>query len=129
MNERQSKWVFQNSPFEMLAEAFRRLYPDVEYMAFIEPHIREGENGEKVYGLTDFDEDSGAITIFIDSDLSIANAIEIFAHELAHAAVGVGHDHDEAWEGAFEDLFKEYNKIGDELFCTDTEMTEEENEN
>ena len=121
MNERQSKWVFQNSPFEMLAEAFRRLYPDVEYMAFIEPHIREGENGEKVYGLTDFDEDSGAITIFIDSDLSIVNAIEVFAHELAHAAVGVEHDHDEAWEGAFDALFEEYNKIGDELFVENTE--------
>ena len=88
----------------------------MEYKAFIFQNIREGENGEKVYGMTDFDENSGAITIFIDSDLSIVNAIEIFAHELAHAAVGVEHDHDEVWEDAFNDLLKEYNRIGDEMF-------------
>ena len=121
MNERQRKWAFQNSPFEMLAEAFRRLYPDVEYTAFIEPNIRERANGETVYGLCDFDVDTDAITIFIDSDLSIANAIEIFAHELAHATVGVDHDHDEAWESAFDALFEEYNKIGDELFVENAE--------
>lgn len=125
MNKKQSEWVFQNSPFEMLAEAFSRLYPDVEYMAFIEPNIREGANGEEVYGLTDFDEDTGAITIFIDSELSILNAIEIFAHELAHAAVGVEHDHDEAWESTFNKLFKEYNKIGSEMFHDDAEAMEE----
>lgn len=126
MNKKQSKWVFQNSPFEILAEAFRRLYPDVEYMAFIDSNIGEGENGEKVYGLTNFDEDSGAITIFVDSNLSIENAVEIFAHELAHAVVGIEHDHDEVWEGAFDELFKEYNKIGGELFYDDSEMTEDD---
>lgn len=40
---KQNEWVFLNSPFEMLAEAFRRLYPDVEYTAFIEPNIRESK--------------------------------------------------------------------------------------
>lgn len=80
--------------------------------------ISERANGETVYGLCEFDEDTGAITIYIDSDLSIVNAIEIFAHELAHAAVGVDHDHDEAWETAFNALFAEYNRIGDELFPT-----------
>ena len=114
MNEKQSNWVFENSPFEILAEAFRRLYPDVEYKAFIDPYIRPGEDNKKVYGLTDFDD--GNITIYIDSELKIVDAIEIFAHELAHAAVGVEHDHDEAWEGAFDALFEEYNKIGDVMF-------------
>ena len=113
------KWVFENSPFEMLAEAFKRLYPDVEYKAFIDPHIRPGEGNKKAYGLTDFDD--GNITIYIDSELKIVDAIEIFAHELAHAAVGVEHDHDEAWESAFDALFEEYNKIGDELFVENTE--------
>ena len=117
------KWVFENSPFEMLAEAFKRLYPDVEYKAFIDPYIRPAEGNKKAYGLTDFDD--GNITIYIDSELKIVDAIEIFAHELAHAAVGVEHDHDEVWESAFDDLFEEYNKIGDELFVENAEDEDE----
>ena len=117
------KWVFENSPFEMLAEAFKRLYPDVEYKAFIDPYIIPAEGNKKAYGLTDFDD--GNITIYIDSELKIVDAIEIFAHELAHAAVGVEHDHDEAWESAFDALFEEYNKIGDELFAENKEGEDE----
>ena len=120
---KQNEWVFENSPFEMLAEAFKRLYPDVEYKAFIDPYIRPAEGNKKAYGLTDFD--VGNITIYIDSELKIVDAIEIFAHELAHAAVGVEHDHDEAWESAFDALFEEYNKIGDELFAENKEGEDE----
>ena len=110
-----NSWVIKNSPFEMLGLAFKRLFPDVNYIAYFEPNIRVDEHGNKVYGLTDF-ADNGEITIFIDTDLSITNAVEIFAHELAHAAVGVEEEHNEKWEKAFDDLFNEYNKIGDEMF-------------
>lgn len=34
------------------------------------------------------------------------------AHELAHVAVGVEHDHDEVWQEAFDKIFEEYNRIG-----------------
>lgn len=112
-------WVIKNSPFEMLDVAFRRLFPHIKYSAYFEPNIRDDENGKKVCGLTDFADD-GEITIFIDTDLSINDAVEIFAHELAHAGVGVGHEHDEVWEKTFDDLFKEYNKIGEELFSSNT---------
>lgn len=108
-------WVFRNSPFDMLHMAFERLFPNVKYTAFFEPDIRDNEDGEEVCGLTDFSDD-GEITIFISTELSINNAVEIFAHELAHAGVGVKHDHDAVWEKAFDDLFDEYNKIGEELF-------------
>jgi hypothetical protein len=110
------QWVFKNSPFETLAIAFERLFPDVRYTAYFESQIRDSENGDHVYGLTDFNEENGEITIFVDSELKIFNAVEIFAHELAHAGVGVEHDHDVVWEKAFDDLFVEYNKIGDEMF-------------
>lgn len=116
MNQ-EKKWVFSNSPFEMLDLAFKRLFPGIEYEACFEPNIRDDEKGEKVCGLTDFAED-GTITIFIDTDLSINNAVEIFAHELAHAGVGVEHGHDEVWEKAFDSLFDEYNKIGEEMFSS-----------
>ena len=112
-----STWVIKNSPFEMLDIAFKRLFPNVKYSAYFEPDIRDEPDGTKVYGLTDFAE-NGEITIFIDTDLSINNSVEIFAHELAHAGVGVEHDHDAVWEKAFDDLFNEYNKLGDEMFSS-----------
>lgn len=111
------KWHIKNCPLSIVAEAFKKLYPNIEYEAFFETQIRDEEDGTKVYGLTDFGDD-GSIFIFIDADLSIKNATEIFAHELAHAAVGIGHGHDEEWEKAFDDIFEEYNTIGDMLFNT-----------
>ena len=101
MNE---DWVIKNNPFEMLDVAFKKLFPNVKYSAYFEPNIRDGEKGEKVCGLTDFSDD-GEITIFIDTDLTINDSVEIFAHELAHAGIGVEHGHDRVWERAFEDLF------------------------
>ena len=42
--------------------------------------------------------------------------VETFAHELAHVAVGVEHEHDSVWEEAFDKIFAEYNRIGEELY-------------
>ena len=120
----QCMWAIKNSPYQLLDMAFRNLYPGVRYNAYFETCIRDSEKGEKTYGLTCFEQ--GEITIFIDSNLSVADSIEIFAHELAHAAVGVDHDHDETWEAAFNALFAEYNRIGELLF--ETESTGENRE-
>lgn len=117
MNE---SWVIKNSPFEMLDIAFKRLFPDVKYKVYFEVEL-EDESGETVYGFTNF-EDNGEITILVDGNLSVYNATEIFAHELAHAAVGEEHDHDEVWEKAFSDLHDEYNRIGSELFDRECEI-------
>lgn len=113
--ENRENWIFKNCPFQMLDICFKRLFPDVKYKAYFEPNIRDDEKGNEVCGLTDFGDD-GEITIFVDVDLSINNAVEIFAHELAHAGVGVEHGHDDVWEKAFDDLFNEYNKLGEEMF-------------
>ena len=106
-------WIFKNSPFEILNVAFERLFPNVKYNAYF--GVLDDENGESICGLTNF-KDNGEIAILINTDLSIQNATEIFAHELAHAGVGKEHEHDEVWEKAFNDLFKEYKKIGSEIF-------------
>ena len=108
--------IFQNSPFEMLDKAFKNLYSDKSYIAFIDVDMKD-ENGEKVYGCTQLN-DCDTPIIFIDASLSIQNAIEIFAHELAHVAVGVNEGHGELWEKAFDEIQNEYNRIGEELCRT-----------
>lgn len=108
--------IFQNSPFEMLNKAFKNLYPDKTYIAFIDVDMKD-ESGEKVYGCTQFNENDSPI-IFIDASLSIQNAVEIFAHELAHVAVGANEGHSELWEKAFDEIQDEYNRIGEELCRT-----------
>lgn len=107
--------AFRNDPFLMVAEAFKNLYPDKEYEAYLEPYIRLEENGHTVYGLTDFGDD-GVVTVFVTPHITVNDAIEIFAHELAHVAVGPEHEHDEVWMAAFDGIFVEYTRIGDELF-------------
>lgn len=112
MNDR---WIIKNSPYEILNMAFKRIFPEIKYTAYFEPKLRDKENGKKIYGLTVFGSD-GDITIFVDTDLTITDSVEIFAHELAHAGSGAGHGHDEKWQKAFDALFNEYNKIGEEMF-------------
>ncbi len=109
---------FKNDIFSMIWKAFKNLYPDKDCLCFWDPMIRDSEDGAPVYGLTDFGDD-GQITVFVKSSLTIENAAEIFAHELAHVAVGVGHDHDDVWEKAFDDIFCEYNRIGEECIRED----------
>lgn len=109
------KSAFKNDPFAMVETAFKNLYPDKEYEAYLDPYIRPTEDGGTVYGLTDFGDD-GIVTVFVTPTITVEQAVEIFAHELAHVAVGVEHEHDEAWEEAFENISIEYNRIGDEMY-------------
>lgn len=119
---------FVNDPFAMVAKAFRNLYPDKKYTAYWEPGIYADEPCEKKpYGLTDFGAD-GTVFVFVDPKISVSDAVEIFAHELAHVAVGVEHDHDDVWEAAFKAIFDEYNRIGTEMFeLVENDGTEEDN--
>lgn len=107
---------FKNDPFALVWKAFENLYPGKKFEAYWDSMIRDEEDGAPVFGLTDFADD-GTISVFVKPDLEVNNAVEIFAHELAHVAVGAEHDHDEAWEAAFDAIFQEYNRIGDELFA------------
>ena len=106
---------FKNDMFALIWMAFKNLYPEKECECFWEPAIREDENGNEVFGLTDFGDD-GTVVVFVRPDLEVAVAGEILAHELAHVAVGVEHEHDAVWEEAFAAIFAEYNRIGDEMF-------------
>ena len=106
---------FENDIFALIWQAFKNLYPEKECRCLWEPNIRDAEDGMECWGVTDFGED-GTVMVFVKPTMHVTDAAEILAHELAHVAVGLGHDHDESWEQAFDDIFNEYNRIGDELY-------------
>lgn len=106
--------IFVNDPFEILNKSFHNLHADKEYKACIEPVIQD-DKGNKAYGFTQFNK--GEIPIIaISAELTIKDAIEIFAHELAHVASGEDDGHGEKWEQEFEKIFQEYHRIGREIF-------------
>lgn len=107
--------VFRNDPFVMAAQAFENLYPKRDYEAFIMPELFD-EEGNAVFGATTFPDDGGKLQIEISAELPLKHAIEIFVHELAHVATPEDRNHGAAWEEAFEQIYREYTRIGEEMF-------------
>lgn len=114
---KEENMIFINSPFTILDEAFRGLYPDKKYKACIEPSMKDDE-GNRVFRFTQFSKGETPV-IAISAELSIMDATEIFAHELAHVAAGEGVGHGERWDEEFQKIFDEYNRIGRERFGED----------
>ena len=109
------KTPFINDPFALVWKAFKNLYPDKDCEMWWDSEIRDSESGIPALGMTDFGVD-GLVSVFIKPSLSVVDATEVLAHELAHVAVGVEQDHNEVWETAFDAIFREYNRIGGEMF-------------
>lgn len=106
---KEENMIFINSPFAILDEAFRSLYPDKKYKACIGPSIKDDE-GNRVFGFTQFSKGETPV-IAISAELSITDATEIFAHELAHVAAGEGAGLGERWDEEFQRIFDEYNRM------------------
>lgn len=106
---------FENDIFSLIWQAFKNLYPGKDCTCFWDPLIENDESGAECFGVTQFGDD-GYIQVCVKPTLPVCDCAEIFAHELAHVAVGDEHGHDSEWEKAFDDIFREYNRIGDELF-------------
>lgn len=104
------KTPFLNDVFAIVWIAFKNMYPDKDCVCFLETDFCECEDGRKPYGLTDFGDD-GSIAVFVSADLSVRDAAEILAHELAHVAVGCGKGHGAEWEDAFDRIHAEYIRI------------------
>lgn len=105
---------FKNDPFALVWTAFKNLYPDKDCKCWFD--IREQDiPGTHVWGETFYPEKDGELpSVFIDYNLSVYDATEVFAHELAHVAVGEGADHGKEWESAFDAILAEYERIGKE---------------
>ena len=114
MDELKRTSPFVNDPFLLVWQAFKNLYPDKGCVCHFDV-IENKEDGTEVFGETCFQED-GSVLVFVNAELKIPDAVEIFAHELAHVAVGNDEGHGKAWEEAFDSIFKEYNRIGYEFF-------------
>lgn len=108
---------FLNDPYAMVWQAFQTMFPDKTCNVYWYPNLSPDPEGKPVYGTTVF-RDDGKVLVFVDAMLSVNNAVEILAHELAHVAVGFSDedDHRPEWEAAFESIKQEYERIGDELF-------------
>ena len=109
---------FLNDPFAMVWQAFQNLYRDKNCDVYWDPNLQPDEAGKSVYGVTVFNDD-GKVLVFVDAMISVNNAVEILAHELAHVVAGFEEgkdDHGPAWETAFESIKQEYGRIGDALF-------------
>lgn len=100
---------FKNDPFITVHEAFANLYPRKDYECQWHDDLRSME-GESVLGLTNF-ADGEIPQVYVSTNLSVSDSVEVFAHELAHVAVGIEHEHDDEWEQAFEAIYQEYNRL------------------
>ncbi len=105
---------FSNDPFAVVAQAYKNLYSK-PFLAYYDQ--REDADNDEVCGFTTFrDGETPVITIFAEHSVNVC--VETLAHELAHVAVGVEHEHDAVWEEAFDKIFAEYNRLGEEMFGT-----------
>lgn len=104
---------FKNDPFAITWMAFKNLYPDKDCECWFDIDMK-ADDGDKAYGLTNFCDDGTAV-VTVDSEVTLENATEILAHELAHVAVGYDHGHDDAWDEAFGKILEEYDRIGKEI--------------
>lgn len=120
------KHPFENDPFAIVWQAFQNLYPGKECEVSWCGLEEEGEGDEDVVGLTIWADD-GSIQVLVDPKRTVEQATETLAHELAHVAVDPDEGHGPEWEAAFEKIFQEYNRIGDEMFPDDEEENHGQN--
>lgn len=84
---KEENMIFINSPFAILDEAFRSLYPDKKYKACIEPSIKDDE-GNRVFGFTQFSKGETPVI-----------AISAEEYQRLFQMAGIGHTWLGAWSG------------------------------
>jgi hypothetical protein len=107
----------KNDPLAMVWTAFKNLYPDKECDVWYDLHSNSGNYDG--FAFTEFPPDGGTPQVVIYGEHGIEIQTEVFAHELAHVAVGEGKGHNKVWEAAFDAIFREYHRIGDSMFGGD----------
>lgn len=102
--------------FALVWKAFKNLYPDKDCVCIWADEIEPEKDGGERYGATVFYDDE-SVDVIVSTKLSVADAVEVFTHELAHVADGKDNEaHGESWEKAFDAIFDEYDRLCNELF-------------
>lgn len=111
---------FINNPFNTLSQIIEENYPMAKCEIYIGDSMTDGVD---VFGCTLFPEETMNATpiIEIHYSLSIKDATEILAHELAHVIAGQHAKHNEEWERVFSHIHTEFQKKLDEQFTTNEE--------
>lgn len=104
------KSPFENDPFSIAWQAFKNLYPEKECECYI-----DFPDSEDAYGCTYFSDHEIPVVV-VSPELTIADAIEIFVHELAHVVCGPDEHHSPVWETVFDRIHEEYDNVGNEMF-------------
>lgn len=98
-----------NDPFRMLLEVMEENYPDAKC------DIHFGDiltDGVETFGCTVFPEEKGEEPIIVEvhPSLSLQDATEILAHELAHVVAGEEADHGKEWKEVFDNIHKKFQE-------------------
>lgn len=72
-------------------------------------------------GYTQVSED-GNIGIYLDINQPYFAMLETISHEMAHAIVGIEHEHDEVWENKFDEIYNEYIRLCNEKYGEECEQ-------
>jgi Zn-dependent peptidase ImmA (M78 family) len=96
------------NPFQDIINAAKFISPKLKCIIQFDPKLANGDNYP--HGETLFQKDK-SIIISVSSKLSVENALEVLAHELAHAIVGYDDKHGYKWKRVFNKIHKEYIKI------------------
>lgn len=108
------KLKIANNPFDKILDIFENNYPEIAEK--ITEISFANITNKNVFGSTEF-QDNGKIIIHIgikgkyNKPLGIEDSTEILAHELAHAIAGIGAEHNQEWENAFERLHQLYMEV------------------
>ena len=110
----------KNDPFALVWMAYQKLY-DKPCEIWYDIPDEDHDGKESPLGYTNFPDDGSIPQIVLIAEYPVNIMVEIFAHELAHVAVGQEHEHDDVWEEAFDAIFKGYSNICDGLYAETNE--------
>lgn len=92
-----------NNPFDILSEIMDEYYPDVDCEVLFGKQMTDGKEH---FGCTLFPDDGSTPIVEIYPSLSVSDATEVLAHELAHVIAGEEAEHGEEWDKVFHTIHR-----------------------
>ena len=112
---------FSNDMLGVVWQAFKNLYTEkvdkirsICWIVDVHEFV-EDKPDEETLGFTRFNMESNVADIMIGANITVYDSVYVFAHELAHVAVGPEHKHDDVFQCAYDSLCDEYNRIVDDI--------------